>query len=139
MRRRPGGRGAPPSSPLSAPAGGCQSVAAGLWTGGWISRIFSPNPPTRPWAGNRSRTPTSWIPTTGDARVLLPRAPGSQRVPPPRAFRTPGRGGGVERGKLGLGAMVRGGRADGRRGCGARAGRGCAGKLPLLPAGLEHV
>lgn len=41
---------------------GFHSKAAALFSGGWILRIFSPNPPTQPSVGSWPRTPT-----TGDA------------------------------------------------------------------------
>lgn len=40
----------------SSSRGGSYTLAAGPSRGWWILRIFSPNPPTRPWVKNRPRT-----------------------------------------------------------------------------------
>lgn len=87
MRGRPAWLRAPLRPLLSSlPQRWLSLRSCGTLARGWILRIFSPNPPTQPWAGNRPRNPT-----TGDAPYFQARAPGPRWVPPPAPFGGPRR------------------------------------------------
>lgn len=132
----------PPLFSVPSRRGGGHSEAAGLSSGGWILRIFSPNPPTRPSAGSRPRTPI-----TGDASCFHASSAGAAAGPAPSLLQDWGRevarGAGAwsrgsegERGvrwTLGGGAVGRCRPAGRSRRCGGPGGARGARTLPFLP------
>lgn len=118
--------------------------AAGLSSGGWILRIFSPNPPTRPSAGSRPRTPI-----TGDASYFHVPSAGAAAGPAPSlllqdwgrevawgagAWSRGSEGEGGARGTLGCGAVGRGRPAGRSPRCGGPGGARGVRTLPFLSA-----